>query len=123
LKNKTQIIRYLIVGTFVVGVDLLVYYLLNNLLSYNFSKGISFTAGGVAGYFLHRGWTFEHKNASWPAAVRYTVINFLTLGFNVMSNRDMLMVWPGAVFAGWVMAAALTGVLTFVCYKWWVFKM
>ena len=55
--------------------------------------------------------------------IRYTLINFLALGINVYINHHILSLWPGAVFVALVIATSLTGLFTFVCFKWWVFRM
>ena len=90
---------------------------------FSVSKGISFTCAGIVGYLLYKYWIFKHNQPSSYAEVgRYALINFLALGINVLTNQSILKRWPGAVFLALIIATILTGLFTFVCFKWWVFR-
>ncbi len=54
--------------------------------------------------------------------VRYWVTEVVLLGYNVLANRMMLNVWPGAVFLALAFASVSTAILSFILKKWWVFK-
>jgi len=117
-----EIIRFLIAGTFVVATDFSAYYFLIHFLSFSISKGISFTCAGILGYVLNKYWTFKYNPPSYAEIGRYTIINFLALGINVLTNQGILNLWPGAVGAAFLTATTLTSLFTFVCFKWWVFR-
>jgi putative flippase GtrA len=76
----------------------------------------------MAGYAINKYWTFKHKQPSYAEVGRYTFINFLALGVNVSTNQSILGLWPGAVWPALGFATAVTSLLTFICFKWWVFK-
>ena len=121
--NKKEIIRFIIAGTIVNVTDFSIYFILFHFLSFSLAKGISFTCAGIVGYFLIKFWTFKHNGPLSLAEVgRYGVINFSALGINVLANQGILNLWPGAVWAALIIATALTGLFTFACFKWWVFR-
>jgi len=123
MKAKKEIIRFLIAGTIVNATDFSIYYILFHFFPFSVSKGISFTCAGLIGYFLIKFWTFKNnKPLSFIEVGQYALINSLALGVNVLTNQSILRVWPGAVFLALIIATILTGLFTFVCFKWWVFK-
>ncbi|MBF0385476.1 MAG: GtrA family protein [Candidatus Omnitrophica bacterium] len=121
-KAKKEIFRFLIAGTVVNATDFSIYYLLFHYLSLSISKGISFTCAGIVGYLLNKYWTFKFNQPSYAEGGRYLLINFLALGINVLINQILLSLWPGAVFVALVIATIVTSLFTFVCFKWWVFR-
>ncbi|MBN1869855.1 MAG: GtrA family protein [Candidatus Omnitrophica bacterium] len=122
MNTKTEIIRFSMVGAFVIATDFSIYYLLFHFLPYSIAKGISFTCAGIAGYLLNKYWTFKHGERSYAEIGRYTFINVLALGINVVTNQSILNLRPGAVWPALIMATAVTSFLTFIFFKWWVFK-
>ncbi len=122
MKNKKEIIRFIFAGTVVNATDFGVYYILLHFLAYSISKGISFTCAGIVGYLINKYWTFKHNQPSYAEIVRYILINFLALGINVSTNQTILNVRPGGVLLALITATVLTGIFTFVCFKWWVFR-
>jgi putative flippase GtrA len=122
MKTRKEIIRFLIAGSIVNAVDFSVYYILFHFLSYSLSKGISFTCAGIVAYLLNKYWTFKRNQPSYVEVGWYILINFLALGMNVLANQGILNLWPKAVFLALIIATILTGLFTFVCFKWWVFK-
>ncbi len=122
MNTKKEIIRFSIAGTFVGATDFGIYYFLIHFLSFSLSKGISFTCAGIVAYLLNKYWTFKHSQPSYAEIGRCTLINFLALGINVLTNQSILNVWPGAVFLALIIASMFTGLLTFICFKWWVFR-
>lgn len=119
---RKEFIRFLIAGTIVNATDFSVYYILFHFLSFSISKGISFTCAGIVGYLLLKYWTFKYKQQSYAEIGRYVFISFLALGINVLVNQSILNFWHGRVFLALIMASALTGLFTFICFKWWVFR-
>ena len=122
MKTRKEIIRFLIAGSIVNVVDFSVYYILFHFLSYAMSKGISFTCAGIVAYLLNKYWTFKRNQPSYTEVGWYILINFLALGVNVWANQGILNLWPKAVLLALIIATVLTGLFTFVCFKWWVFK-
>jgi len=121
--TRNEIIRFLIAGIIVNAADFSIYYILFHFFSFSLSKGISFSCAGIIGYLLIKFWTFkQNKLSSYAEVGRYASVNFLALGINVLTNQSILNVWPGAVWLALIIATALTGLFTFVCFKWWVFR-
>ena len=117
-----QLVRFLAAGGAAITADFGVYYLLRNVLPVAGAKGISFVCGGVAAYLLNTYWVFEQRRASSAGAVKFAVASTLLLGVNVLTNSGVLKVWPTAVAEALVLATLVTGALSFVCFKWWVFR-
>ena len=123
MNTKKEIIRFSIAGTFVGATDFGIYYLLIHFLSFGFSKGISFTCAGIVAYVFNKYWIFQrNRPASYVEVGRYVIANVLALGINIIINQSILTVWPGAVLAALIIASMLTALFTFICFKWWVFR-
>ena len=121
--TSREIIRFLIAGTIVNATDFSIYFILFHFLPYSVSKGISFACAGIVGYFLVKFFTFKHNNPlSYAEVVQYALINSLALGINVLTNKIILNLRPGAVFLALIIATILTGLFTYTCFKWWVFR-
>ena len=120
--NRKEMIRFCIAGTIVNATDFSIYYFLFHFLPFSVSKGISFICAGIVGYLLNKHWTFQYHQPSYAEVGRYTLINLLTLGINVLTNQSILNLWPGAVLIAFIIATSLTGLFAFVCFKWWVFR-
>jgi len=122
--TRREIIRFLIAGTIVNATDFSIYYILFHFLPYGVSKGISFMCAGIAGYFLIKFFTFKQHNKplSFAEVGQYALINSLALGINVLTNQSILRVSHGAVLLALITATIITGLFTFVCFKWWVFR-
>ena len=122
MNNKKEIIRFCLAGILVVGTDSGVYTFLIHFCSFNLAKGLSFACGGAVGYVINKYWTFQSRRRSGAEVVRYCLINVLTLGLNIYINRSVLHFLPGAVFWAFVIATVLTGLFSYVSFKWWVFQ-
>ena len=121
--TRKEIIRFLISGTIVNATDFSIYYILFHFLPYSVAKGISFTCAGFVGYFLIKFFTFkQNKPLSYVEVGQYALINFLALGINILTNQTILRLWHGRVFLALIVATILTGLFTFTCFKWWVFR-
>jgi putative flippase GtrA len=119
---KKEIFRFLIAGAIINATDFSIYFISFHFLPYSISKGISFTCAGIVGYLLCKYLIFKPPKSSHAEMGRYVLINCLALGINVLTNQAILNVWSGAVLAALLVATALTGLFTFVCFKWWVFR-
>lgn len=122
MNARKEIVRFLIAGTFVVATDFGVYYFLIHFLSFSISKGISFTCAGIVGYLFNKYWIFKCSQPLCAEVGRYALISFLALEVNVLTNQSILNARPGTVFLALVIATILTSLLTFVGFKWWVFR-
>lgn len=116
-------IRFLIVGVIANAIDFSVYYLLFHFLSFSISKGVSFSCAGIVGYWLNKYWALRHNQpSSFSEVGRYVFVIFLALIVNVLINKVILGMWPGAVVVALIMASITAGLFAFICFKWWVFR-
>lgn len=119
---REEFVRFSIAGMIVTVTDFSIYYFLFHFLSYSLSKGISFVCAGIVGYLLYKYWTFRHSQPSYAEVGRYTLISLLALGINVSTNQGVLNARPGAVYLALGIATTITCLVTFVGFKWWVFR-
>ncbi len=122
MKTTKEVLRFLIAGAMINGTDFSVYFILFHFLPYSLSKGLSFSCAGIVGYLLCKYWIFKRNRLSYAEMGRYALVNLLALGINVLTNQAILNIWPGTVLVALLTATALTGLFTFVCFKWWVFR-
>ena len=123
MNPRKEITRFIIAGAFANATDFSIYYILFHFLPFSISKGISFTCAGVASYLFNKYWIFQLNQLSSYAEIgRYILISVLALGINVLTNQSILNLWPGSVLLALIIASMLTGLFTFVCFKWWVFR-
>ena len=118
---KRELNKFLFAGLAAVGTDLLVYYLLLNLLSTEMSKGISFIIGSVVAFVINKYWTFEKPEKSYKEMIRFGVLYLTTLGLNVMTNKIVLD-YTDIVLVSFIVATGISTILNFVGQKWWVFN-
>jgi len=121
--TKKEVIRFIAAGTIVNATDFSIYYFLFHFFPYSVAKGISFTCAGIAGFLLIKFWTFKHnKPASYVEVGKYALVNSLALVINVLTNQSILNMAHGPVWVALVIATAITGLFTYTCFKWWVFR-
>lgn len=117
-----EIFKFSITGIFVVLVDAVVYYLLIHFLPFTIAKGISFTCGGIASYFLNKHWTFAHKENVKSDVFRFIIANLCALIVNVSTNNLILAINQKNVFIALLTATSITAIFTYVIFKFWVFN-
>ena len=118
---KRELNKFLFAGLAAVGTDLLVYYLLLNLLSTEMSKGISFIIGSVVAFVINKYWTFEKPEKSYKEMIRFGVLYLTTLGLNVMTNKIVLD-YTDIVLVSFIVATGISTILNFVGQKLLVFN-
>ncbi len=119
---KPQIFRFQIAGCIAGVTDFIIYYFLVHFLYFSVAKGIAFIGAGVLSFVLNRFWVFPYgKRSSYRQMWRYVLINCLALEINIITNQAVLNIWPRSIVVAWVMASMVTGLLTFIGFKWWVF--
>ena len=121
-KQRNEFIRFCIAGSTVTATDFCIYFILFHFFSYSVSKAISFTCAGIVGYLLCKYWIFKKNEPSFAEIIRYALINTLALGINVYINHHMLSQWHCSILTALIIATSLTGLFTFISFKWWVFK-
>jgi putative flippase GtrA len=119
---RNEFIKFCFAGSIITATDFSIYFILFHFLPYSAAKAISFTCAGILGYLLCKYWIFKNNEPSFLEAFRYAFINCLALGINVYTNHHILSKWHGAIFAALIIATSITGLFTFVFFKWWVFR-
>ena len=125
MKTKKEISRYLILIPFEGALDFGIYFLLIHFrLPYSASKAISYIIANGVGYFFNKYWIFKRKRkqATYPEAGRYFILDVVLFGCNIIINQAILHFWPRAVFPAVAIASLLTALLSFIFKKIWVFK-
>ncbi len=121
--NATQeILRFSIAGILVVAADFGIYYVLIKFLPTSVAKAISFTCAGIVGYLLNKYLVFKNNQTSYAEMGRFILANLLALGLNVLINQIMLQSFQSPIWVALVTATAITNIMIFICFKWWVFK-
>ena len=118
---KRELNKFFVTGLSAVGTDMLIYYLLLNILSYEISKGISFFIGSVVAFILNKYWTFKKPKKSYKEMIQFGVLYSITLGLNVITNKIMLD-YTSLVLISFLVATGVSTILNFTGQKWWVFK-
>ncbi|MBF0217636.1 MAG: GtrA family protein [Candidatus Omnitrophica bacterium] len=122
MDGRKEFIRFLIAGVIVNATDFGIYFILFHYLPFIAAKAISFSCAGIVGYLMCKYGIFKRNQPSYSEIGRYAVVSIVALGVNVITNQGILVAMPEAVLGALVTATAVTGLFTFVCFKWWVFR-
>lgn len=121
-KTRTQLLRFLVVGSSAVATDFLSYFFLLNLLSHAPAKTISFILGTIVAYVFNKYWTFEQPRRDRTEIIRFIILYSMTLGANVLVNQIALYLFPSLILLAFLAATGTSTILNFIGQKWWVFK-
>ena len=123
--TRRQIARFLVVGTTSVAVDLGIYALLTAVapLPWGISKGLSYAAGVVVGFFGNKFWTFESARKSAAEPVLYLALYGCTLLLNIGCNQLALaMLGSDQKLTAFLLATGVTMVTNFLGMKFVTFR-
>lgn len=113
----------MIITPFIGATDFGVYFLLVHFrLPYSVAKGISYIIANGAGYVFNKYWIFKCKKPSYPEAGRYLIVDLALFVCNIIINQAVLHMWPKAILPAVAIASVSTAVLSFICKKFWIFK-
>jgi putative flippase GtrA len=123
---EREVMRFLIVGSTTVLVDLICYFVLVNLdYDTHLSKGISFSAGTVFAYFANSSYTFQGSKRSSLNFFIFCLLYLSTLVVNIVTNEIVLESMSRTnisfVFA-FILATTLSAILNFIGMKYYVFQ-
>lgn len=123
-ETKKQLLRFLLVGIFVVMVDFTVYTTLVNIfeLSFTFSKAISFISGTVIAFLLNKFITFSQTTYIKNEFNKFLLLYTFTFFANVLTNDAVLNIGSQQVIVAYLIATSVSTVLNFIGQKWWVFR-
>ena len=121
---RLQLLRFLVIGSSAVLIDLGMYQLLTQLmLGTSLAKGLSYLTGMAFGFIGNKFWTFRSKSKSAAEPITYLVLYSVTLVVNVGLNA-LLLAALGAPFkiAAFLIATGTTTVMNFLGMKWFTFR-
>lgn len=117
-----EILRFSVAGIAVITADFSIYYFLSQFLPYNIAKAVSFTCAGIVGYMINKFWVFKNQQSSAAEMVRFLLVNLIALGMNVAVNHLLIESFRTSKLFALITATAVTNVMIYVSFKWWVFK-
>ncbi len=123
--TRRQLVRFLVVGTASVAVDLAVYALLTAVspLGWWLAKGVSYAVGIVVGYFGNKYWTFQSPRRSAAEPVMYLLLYSATLLLNIGCNQLALAaLGPPYKFLAFLFATGITTITNFLGMKFVTFR-
>ena len=123
---EREVMRFLIVGSATVLVDLVCYFVLINLdYDTHLSKGISFSAGTIFAYFANSNYTFQGSKGNSFIFFIFCLLYLSTLVINIVTNEIVLESMGRTdisfVFA-FFLATTLSAILNFIGMKYYVFQ-
>ena len=126
IKKKERIIRYLIAGGAVTGINLALLYILTDWLDfwYLFSAIIAFIGAFFASFFLHKLWTFRDKSGE---QAKQQLAIFLLIALTTLAGNAFLMYVLVDIFRVWYMLAqviisVLIAFFSYNSFRIFVFK-
>jgi putative flippase GtrA len=124
-ETRVQLVRFLVMGTTSVLVDLGVYRLLAAQfgMHIDFAKAISYWFGVLVGFAGNKFWTFRSGQKSIREPLSYAVLYCATMFANIGCNRAVLsIVGPQATGLAFLFATGVTTCLNFVGMRFLVFR-
>ena len=118
---RTQVLRFIIVGSLAVLCDFVVYILTYKYIGVDISKIISFLSGSIVAYYLNKYWTFDRNKRSFSEKFRFAFLYICTLLINIITNH-LILDYSNHISIGFIVATGVSTVLNFIGQKWWVFK-
>lgn len=122
MKEKQEIVRFLIGGGCAVFTDYGMYQMLMNFFGLNQpeAKAASFLCGSIVGFVINKLWTFESKEFQKSEIVKYILLYSCTAGINAMINQTVLRFFPIELL-GFLTATGVSTILNYLGQKYFVF--
>ena len=116
--TRSQLSRFLLVGSSTVLIDFMVYRALLFLIPSSIAKTSSFLCGAIYAYQFNRLWTFGAGRATLTQALKFGTIYFINLGVNVGVNATIIdllpAVFPYRLDSAFLVATASSAALNFL---------
>jgi putative flippase GtrA len=122
----SQFLKFCIVGTFVFGVDAVIFSLLLHLgLEARISRSASIALCVFVSWLCNRAWTFRDsadQRARFHEFVRFAGTQMLGAGTNACTSLLVLSSWPGTRDTPWLVVAvgSIAGLLINYCTAKWI---
>jgi putative flippase GtrA len=124
-ESRLQLLRFLVIGSSCVLVDLGIYGLLASQfgLRLDVAKAISYWAGVVVGFIGNKFWTFRSPQKSLREPLGYFALNCVSMVANIGCNRAVLIILgPNAIAPAFLFATGVTTCMNFVGMRFLVFR-
>ena len=120
-----EFLRFLIVGSTTVLIDLICYSILvyMGFITY-ISKGVSFSIGTIFAYFVNKTFTFRSSTAGSARFIMFSLLYLSTLVVNVLVNEfalDLTGRTSISFVMAFVLATVLSAILNFIGMKFIIF--
>jgi polyisoprenyl-phosphate glycosyltransferase len=124
---KSEISRFLLVGSTSVLIDFIIYLFLLIILELEteISKGIGFSGGALFAYFANKNYTFNSSKKGFFAFLLFFSLYITTLFVNIVTNElGLLFLGEGGLGIGLSLfiATGLSALLNFIGMKYLVFR-
>ena len=116
--NETK--DYILVGTFSLIIDFLVYYLLSFYISPSISKKVSFLTGTTWSYFMNKKITFKSEGKLIPQLGLFILVYILSFSINFISH-DFLIKYINN-YVPFLVSTFLSIFINYIGQKFIVFK-
>jgi len=122
MKIKSELIKYILVGIFVVFLDFLFYQLFINVFEINSSnsKRLSFISGAVFSFFLNKYITFNSNKRRLKEPFLFGLLYFTSFSLNSFSHDLSIKYFAGNY--PFYIATSLSVVINYLGQKFIVFK-
>jgi len=123
--TRSELSRFLFVGSSTVLIDFVVYRSLLFLIPSSLAKTISFLCGAVYAYQFNRLWTFQAGRSTLPQVLKFGLVYGTNLGVNVGANATVLLllplIYPWRLDLAFLIATGTSAALNFMGMKWLAF--
>jgi putative flippase GtrA len=127
---KREIFSFIVVGLIATLADFILYASLQCFFFYSVAKTLSFCSGSVVAYFLNKFITFKKKKHALKEAFSFSLLYGFALLVNVSINSESIVLLsslsylskPVVLTLAFLMATAVSTVISFLGQRLWVFK-
>lgn len=125
-RDMKYFIRFAIVGIINTGVDFLVFTLLNETftLDYTVCQVAGYSSGVVSSFVLNKLWTFGDQKAGKKLALQFSQFVFVNI-LSLLGSLAVIRLFAGVfglnIYIAKIFATLMAQVLNFAGYRFWVF--
>jgi len=122
-KSFYDVYRFIFVGIGAVTIDALVYFFLTflTILSFEYSKRISFICGSVFAFYLNRNYVFKVKNKNISQYFSFSILYLFSFLMNSIAH-DLILDKTEYSPIAFLIATALSTIINYLGQKFIVFK-
>jgi putative flippase GtrA len=126
-ENRTEFIRFALVGVVNTVVDFTVFVVLTKLVgvAYLIGQIVGYSAGVTNSFIMNRKWTFNKgtsKEKMPKEIIQFIVINLLSLGTTLLLMYILVDHYAISTIIAKIIVIIVGQVVNYTGYKFWVFK-